>query len=380
MHTHQEGVQTTPPAQSLGITTTVSTGTKRAMKWFPILDGVSYQHIRTLPKNGMTFTCNKVKGCNAMFKLHYWPSSDHTFKIESNHTCGAIFPERANILMLFEGLLSGSIRKYNSQCRAHVVAGYCEFLLEHKQHHTPTSPIPSTLLEHQDDTTIIDANNQVDERSQWIIHSPPNHIRAKFIEDVGAVISSKYKNKLWTPLVGGGGKRWYAKDMCIDASSIYDTVHKASSWYVKTINNYHPKLTHQVMSCLLSGPKAKSQDYLHVDYNLQTWNRKPDEQPISVLIAIEPFSLEIVCAEDKEELELVTVNPGCMIVFINKCIHRGGANTINKYARRVFFYCTHQREDIETQVPLWVWDETTKKYIPKKDPKENNPVTRKRKK
>jgi hypothetical protein len=119
--------------------------------------------------------------------------------------------------------------------------------------------------------------------------------------------------------------------MAVKVPAIYNSLQNAVSRYISKIEEKHPKLSHQIMSCLLSAPKAKAQEYLHVDYKPHTWTKHPDEQPVSAIIAVESFSLDIVASEDKKELETVTVHPGNMIIFTNKCIHRGGKNVKKEY-------------------------------------------------
>ncbi len=118
-----------------------------------------------------------------------------------------------------------------------------------------------------------------------------------------------------------------------------------------------------VMTCLRSAPNAKAQQFLHVDYSLETQNKNPGEQPVSAMIAIEAFTIDIVANKKKEKLRKVTFDPGDMIIFTNKCIHRGGANTSKKDARRVFFYCAHSIADINGRaVQLYGWETHTKQY------------------
>ncbi len=48
-------------------------------------------------------------------------------------------------------------------------------------------------------------------------------------------------------------------------------------------------------------------------------------------------------------MQIVTVDPGNMIVFTNKCIHRGGADPNNEYAQQIFMDCAHVPSDIGVQ-------------------------------
>jgi ectoine hydroxylase-related dioxygenase (phytanoyl-CoA dioxygenase family) len=125
------------------------------------------------------------------------------------------------------------------------------------------------------------------------------------------------------------------------------------------------------MTCLRSAPNAKAQQFLHVDYSLETQNKNPGEQPVSAMIAIEAFTLDIVESESEEKLSHITLSPGEMILFTNKCIHRGGANTKKKDAHRVFFYCAHSISDINgRRVQLYEWKKRAKQYKPIYPPEE----------
>ncbi len=219
----------------------------------------------------------------------------------------------------------------------------------------------------------------IDNRSQYIIHAPPNNIRESFIEETSNLISTNKYNKMWSYLFGGSGDRRYVADMKTNHPRLHDSLLKASSWYIETITHQYPKLTSHSFSSLLTSPNASAQEFLHVDYNLQTWSRSIDEQPVSAIIAIEAFTLDIVSSENRETLQTVTVDPGNMIVFTNKCIHRGGANPNNEYARRIFMYCAHDPSDIGVQkVTKYEWDTSSKKYalVPQNEESTSNSLSR----
>ena len=145
---------------------------------------------------------------------------------------------------------------------------------------------------------------------------------------------------------------------------LHNEVLEASEWYIKTIQPHYPNLTTYKVTNLLSGPRAHAQANLHVDYLLQTQCRPIYEQPVSAIIAIEAFTLDIVESENIKKLKTVTVEPGNMIIFTNKCIHRGGANRVNKYSRRIFLYFASVDADIDgSQIKNVLWDYKSKKYV-----------------
>ncbi len=104
----------------------VSIKKQKPRKLMVELNNATYRNPETIPIKGMMFTCiGKV--CKAMFKLTHWPSSNYALSTINPHTCGAIFPSRANILTLFDGLLDGSIKKFNWRYQAPITKDYCGF-------------------------------------------------------------------------------------------------------------------------------------------------------------------------------------------------------------------------------------------------------------
>jgi hypothetical protein len=213
--------------------------------------------------------------------------------------------------------------------------------------------------------TIPTTDNLFDNRQPCTIHVAPNHIREDFIKKMSSLITKNNGNKKWSNLFGGSQARRYIKDMKINHPQLHDSIVNASSWYIEKIQGQYPKLKSHSFTSLLTSPNAEAQHFLHVDYNLRTQSRAIDEQPVSAIIAIESFTLDIVEYENKSELKSLTVNPGDMIVFTNKCIHRGGANKTSKYVRRIFMYCAHDPTDIDGQENTrYDWDTSSKKYAP----------------
>ena len=103
---------------------------------------------------------------------------------------------------------------------------------------------------------------------------------------------------------------------------------------------------------LLSAPNAPDQEF-HFDYQDSTMNKDPEKQPISLIVAIDPFSLNIM--NELEEDGSWTISSqyimkcGC-IFFPNKVQHGGGKNNYQidgKYANavRLFAYMVSDEED-----------------------------------
>ena len=60
--------------------------------------------------------------------------------------------------------------------------------------------------------------------------------------------------------------------------------------------------------------KGKGAEFLHVDYNSETWSKDPDKQLVSAIITIKAFSLDIDASKNNMELTPIPVHPGKMII------------------------------------------------------------------
>ena len=132
------------------------------------------------------------------------------------------------------------------------------------------------------------------------------------------------------------------------------------------------------MNVLQSCPGAESQELLHLDYSTLTQMRPANQQPMSAIIAIEEFQLDIVSCKTTKKLDNIKILPGHMVVFTNKCIHQGGANETDEHKRRVFMYIAHVEADIDKNfVKCCHWDAEKHMYVG--DEKPNGKVYRTRK-
>jgi hypothetical protein len=165
-------------------------------------------------------------------------------------------------------------------------------------------------------------------------------------------------------LVGCNGDRWHAPDLQTSRfEELRKLIMKTSIWYEKAIRRHYPELNIIHLNALQSAPGAEEQNCLHLDYNILTQGKEVSSQPISAIIAIEQFRLDIVTDPSNKKLKTITVEPGDMIVFPNKCIHRGGPNKTNKNQRRIFLYIASDEADIDNDsVTLCEWNPTNKCY------------------
>jgi len=181
----------------------------------------------------------------------------------------------------------------------------------------------------------------------------------------------------WKSLTGGNGNRFYFPDMKTKQPRLYELIQKVSLWYINHIQQWHPEMKTFHMNVLQSSPGADAQDLLHLDYSTLCQLRPANIQPMSAIIAIEQFELDIVSSKTTETLDTVTILPGCMIVFTNKCIHRGGANQTDQHKRRIFMYIANEESDIDKNLlQICHWDAKKKMYVGDEKPTGKVYVTR----
>jgi len=98
--------------------------------------------------------------------------------------------------------------------------------------------------------------------------------------------------------------------------------------------------------------------------------RPANQQPMSAIIAIEEFQLDIVSCKTVERLDIIKILPGNMVVFTNKCIHQGGANETDEHKRRVFMYIAKFEADINKRfLKCCHWDAKKNMYVGDEKPK-----------
>lgn len=79
---------------------------------------------------------------------------------------------------------------------------------------------------------------------------------------------------------------------------------------------------------------------------------------------VQRMELDIVSCKTTEKLDTITVFPGSMIVFTNKCIHRGGANVTDQHKRRIFMYVANVEADIHSNLlQCCHWDDEKSMYV-----------------
>jgi len=153
---------------------------------------------------------------------------------------------------------------------------------------------------------------------------------------------------LWKPVYGGHDMRFHAPHLETKFPSLHLRVKEHMKWYVGRVQNMYPTLIHVKYNLLLSKPNAPEQG-LHFDYMDHTTKKNPEQQPVSLIVAIDPFLL--VTAQDSTAPGMTyRVQSGSCIIFSNKVQHAGGKNIHQvdgkpAHAVRMFAYMVSDEKD-----------------------------------
>jgi hypothetical protein len=158
--------------------------------------------------------------------------------------------------------------------------------------------------------------------------------------------------KLWDKLTGGGDSCFFfAKDI-EKHPMIYDYLMTELRVYIIYVQQIYPKLKHFKGGAILSAPNAPAQmdghyGKLHSDYTANVLKHSPDERPISIIMAVDPFGLQYLPSQEMKRIDIkrLNVNQGKMVMFTNMCLHSGNTNKSDKYRLRLFGYMVSHEED-----------------------------------
>jgi hypothetical protein len=148
------------------------------------------------------------------------------------------------------------------------------------------------------------------------------------------------------------------------------------SWYVTRVQKEYPSLVHVNYTLLKSMPNATRQK-LHYDYGDDVMNKDPERQPVSLIVAIDPFQLVLVDTSERAATTTL-VSPGNCIVFTNKVKHCGEANNHQVQGKpatavRMFAYMVSDEKDFpqdtvhyetEDEESVEIGDEASDKATP----------------
>ena len=320
--------------------------------------------------------------CNGKFELTGWSidPAPHFLNFTMQHDCPGKFPTIDQIGHFFEKVLNGdaiinqrrcvkSNMEYAAMLKKFIEVSSRKTMATLRNESSIISNQISELEENTNETMvefIPDIDGDMDMRDLFTIHCPPEMIRQSFLKNVtdNIQIIDTDKRGGWKALTGGNGMRFHFPDMETQQPRLYRLIKEASWWYIKRIQQWHPEMQTFNMNVLQSSPGAHAQEQLHLDYSTLCQVRPANQQPMSAIIAIEQFDLDIVSCKTTEKLDTVTILPGCMIVFTNKCIHRGGANQTVQYQRHIFMYIANVEADINKNLlQCCHWDAEKKMYV-----------------
>jgi hypothetical protein len=185
----------------------------------------------------------------------------------------------------------------------------------------------------------------------------------QFLESCGRHIK-------WIKLIGGKNDRYFLPNFEKSKSEPVTILRNMiRNWvpFQKTlsyIQHQFPFLVHIKMTILKSSPGAVTQNgddgILHFDYGPECLDRHSDLQPISVIIALSPFSFiynDGIVFQDEElsksTIRTLNVPSGHFILFTNRCHHTGGPNLTNDNAYRIFLYCVSKESDLPPQERIY---------------------------
>jgi hypothetical protein len=181
------------------------------------------------------------------------------------------------------------------------------------------------------------------------------------------------KVQKWDGLTGGTIKgkqrRMYKMNFNRKEKPLEEKIDAFMSPVIRAIlRKYHPHLFqlgwHEKCGAIKSLPGAESQyeghGYkLHSDYPDAMLKRPFDEQPLSIIFALDSFKFKYLpdgCFSE-DSLVTATVERGQAVVFTNKCLHSGGKNDSDSDAYRLFAYVTLDRSHVPIgTVRIFHWD------------------------
>ena len=131
---------------------------------------------------------------------------------------------------------------------------------------------------------------------------------------------------IWKSVFGGYNERFHTPNL-EDFPDLNTKVTQYMSWYVTSVQQLYPTLIYVKYSILLSKPNAPAQKF-HFDYQDSVMNKDPKRQPISLIVAIDPFSLNIVKEREGNNTTVIVkhIEEGNCIFFTNKVEHGGAKN------------------------------------------------------
>jgi hypothetical protein len=189
------------------------------------------------------------------------------------------------------------------------------------------------------------------------------------IDDMKNIIMLEDRS-IWKPVFGGQNQRFHTPNL-MAFPTLYTKVKQYMSWYVKRVQKLYPSLIHVKYSIILSNPSAPAQT-LHFDYPDSVMNKDPERQPISLIVALDPFMLNIVTKREGTTPTTMFkfIEPGNCIFFTNKLEHGGAKNNYMWNGKpceaiRLFTYMVSDENDFPPDTVQYFTDERKKKSTKK---------------
>ena len=211
-----------------------------------------------------------------------------------------------------------------------------------------------------------------DERPLYMTMSPPKTSGIgtyTSIDDMKNIIMLEDRS-IWKPVFGGQNQRFHTPNL-MAFPTLYTKVKQYMSWYVKRVQKIYPSLIHVKYSIILSNPSAPAQT-LHFDYPDSVMNKDPERQPISLIVALDPFMLNIVTKREGTTPTTMFkfIEPGNCIFFTNKLEHGGAKNNYMWNGKpceaiRLFTYMVSDENDFPPDTVQYFTDERKKKSTKK---------------
>ena len=172
--------------------------------------------------------------------------------------------------------------------------------------------------------------------------------------------------------------RFHAPQLEAKFPSLHLEVKQHMAWYVGRVQKLYPTLIHVRYNLLLSNPNAPEQDF-HFDFMDHTTQNNPEQQPVSLIVAIDPFLLVTVEEPFQDDNSTATgklithcVQPGSCIIFTNKVQHAGGKNIFQidgkpAHAVRIFAYMVSDERDFPSDTVTYFPDYDARKELSRDD-------------